>query len=709
MRNEMKITSWYIQYKTSVVLLWLFFFIPAVALPNQLDSLVKVDSGSLSDSTRAYHESALAQAWSGLSKDSALAHHRLSISLFTKELVGQYTSPQARALAREYLRAGLILKNDGAIFEAKKEYEKALLIFEFEQSESGVAECLNNIGLVYYQIGELSLTLRYLYKSMHLLEQIGERKNAAYCYLNIASVHEELGELDLAMENYQACLAILEELNDEQGLAYVHNNIGYLYERLKAYQQALEHAIRSYNYAEKSANKRSMAYSLANMGTVYKSIGDYQSALRYFLKSMKLREEVGEATGIVYGYSNIAEVYQLLGDYQKAGDYAAMAHRKAEELAYPEMLSLSAKTLQQIEESKGNYKEALAMHKLFTQMRDSLENRKNKDDALRQSMQMAFNKKENELIKEQEGQRLLHEEASKRQRMVIAGVSFVLLIIAVFAWLFFKRYRISQLQKKEIEWQKLLVDEKNKEILDSINYAKRLQDAILPPLSDFDRLLGDSFVLYLPKDIVAGDFYFLEEEKDHVIFAVADCTGHGVPGAMVSVVCSNALTRAVKENGETDPGIILDEVAAMVEKTFSKNQGNVWDGMDISICSLKKGSNHLQWAGANNPLWIFRDKACIEMLPDKQPIGKFANRKNFATKSCALQKNDLLILFSDGFADQFGGPKGKKLKYKHLQQLIRDNEALSMRHLEDRLSTAFIEWKGELEQIDDVCVMGIRV
>jgi len=261
----------------------------------------------------------------------------------------------------------------------------------------------------------------------------------------------------------------------------------------------------------------------------------------------------------------------------------------------------------------------------------------------------------------------------------------------------------------EIVQQKALVEEKNKDILDSINYAKRLQDAILPPLSLIREFFPESFVLYKPKDIVAGDFYWMEHTGDSVLIAAADCTGHGVPGALVSVVCSNALNRTVKEFHITEPGKILDKVRELVLETFEKSDSNVQDGMDISLCCINTKTKEIRWSGAHNPLWYIQSGEIHELSPDKQPIGKIDKPQPFSTHTLDPQKGDILYLFTDGYADQFGGPKGKKFRYKRLNEMLLANAGMLMDEQKYILETTLSEWKGSLDQVDDVLIIGIRV
>ncbi|MBL7898081.1 MAG: SpoIIE family protein phosphatase [Crocinitomicaceae bacterium] len=263
---------------------------------------------------------------------------------------------------------------------------------------------------------------------------------------------------------------------------------------------------------------------------------------------------------------------------------------------------------------------------------------------------------------------------------------------------------------QEIQHQKEMVEEKNREIVDSINYALRLQSAIIPPESKIREKFNDSFVLFKPKDIVSGDFYWMDSKGNNVILAVADCTGHGVPGAMVSVVGANSLNRCVKEFGLRKPSSILDKLRELIIETFEMANHEVKDGMDISLISIDREKGKVQWAGAHNPLWILKKNSneIIELKADKQPIGKFEFAKPFNNHEIDFETGDCLYMFSDGFADQFGGDKGKKLKASTMREIFISCRNLPMQEQKIKIIDAFEAWKNMLEQVDDVCVMGVR-
>jgi serine phosphatase RsbU (regulator of sigma subunit) len=261
-----------------------------------------------------------------------------------------------------------------------------------------------------------------------------------------------------------------------------------------------------------------------------------------------------------------------------------------------------------------------------------------------------------------------------------------------------------------IKNQKRMLEEKQKEITESIEYALRIQTAILPPQKIVKQYLENSFILYKPKNIIAGDFYWMETVNDLVLFAACDCTGHGVPGAIVSVVCNNALNRAVREFGLTQPAAILDKTAEIVIENFSKSEEDIKDGMDISLCAYNIKTKKLEWSGANNPLWLVQNGALIETKADKQPIGMNENSKPFTNHQFTLNIGDIIYLFTDGFADQFGGKiKEKKLTKKRFKEQLLAVQNLTLEEQGVTLDKFIVEYRKEIEQIDDILVMGVKV
>ncbi|MCE9537976.1 MAG: serine/threonine-protein phosphatase, partial [Bacteroidetes bacterium] len=274
-----------------------------------------------------------------------------------------------------------------------------------------------------------------------------------------------------------------------------------------------------------------------------------------------------------------------------------------------------------------------------------------------------------------------------------------------------KQKQIIEIKNSETELQKKIIEEKNKDITDSIRYAKRIQDALMGEKVHISSHLPEHFIFFVPKDIVSGDFHWGAEKNEYWYFAAVDCTGHGVPGAVMSMLGISFLNDIVFSEGFLNPAEILNRLRDRVVKELRQTAeaGGSKDGMDISLCRLNLKTNELQWSGAYNPLNIIRNGQLEERKGDKQPIGYHPERRPFTNHEIQLQKGDSIYLYSDGYADQFGGPKGKKFKYKQLEDLLIANNHLPLKDQKEILKNCFTEWKGSLEQVDDVCVFGVRL
>jgi phosphoserine phosphatase RsbU/P len=309
---------------------------------------------------------------------------------------------------------------------------------------------------------------------------------------------------------------------------------------------------------------------------------------------------------------------------------------------------------------------------------------------------------------------------------ILVNGGLLTLSVAIFSILLIRmRFRLT---KKELvarfalEESKHELQEINNEIFDSINYAKRIQNALIPPKEVFQKILPESFIIFKPKDIVSGDFYWISEltttkkneaeNEKLVVYSVADCTGHGVPGAFMSLIGLKIFNQSVKQQGVNSPAQALDYLNTEVYKTVNMHSDDdnvIRDGMDVSLCSINFKTLMLSFAGAKNPVYIVRNKVLHEIKGDKQPIGSYESHTPFENHQYQLQKGDMVYTFSDGFADQFGGPKGKKLKYKPFKKMLIENSDKSMNEQEDQLNKLFTNWMGDIEQLDDVCVIGVKI
>jgi serine phosphatase RsbU (regulator of sigma subunit) len=295
----------------------------------------------------------------------------------------------------------------------------------------------------------------------------------------------------------------------------------------------------------------------------------------------------------------------------------------------------------------------------------------------------------------------------------IAGGVLLLIIIGFVVRVNLQRRKTNlALEQKntEIIKQKEIVEVKQKEIVSSIYYASRIQNALLTSENYFKTRLKDFFILYKPKDIVSGDFYWALEHKGIFYLIVADCTGHGVPGAFMSLLNISVLNELIIERGILQPDVILNETRKEIIRSLNPEGGDESkDGMDCILCAIDFKNNKMQYAGANNFFYLLRNNEIIISGTDKMPVGFTHDQKPFTVHELELQKNDQLYLVTDGYADQFGGPKGKKFKYKQLQQSILDKSDLTMKDQKRFLDTEFEKWRGDLEQVDDVCIVGMKI
>jgi len=644
-------------------------------------------------------------------------------SLSIREEIGDKTG-----VAKSLNNIGAIHKNRGDYTKALDCYKKSLKIFEELNDQKGIAGSLNNIGLIYEARGDYMQAINFQTRSLKLKEKIGDKHGTSSSLNNIGAILHAQGEFDKAIENYQTSLKIREEVGDKPGIAGSLNNIGTIYQDKFDFENANLYYAQSLAYFEELDDKEGISRVYNNIGSVYKDKGtiimescncqndegNFSKALNFFSKSLKIRNEIGDKQGQARVLNGFADIYLLQKKY-----VLAISHYKlAMEIALKEGMATEKR-----DAAFGLYKaykqthqpgESLKMHELFMVTRDSIESAENQKEVIRQEFKYKYEKqatadsiyfaKENEIKKVQIEKQQAEIKVRRNLQYTLFGG---LLITLIFAGFIFNRFKITSRQKGIIENQKEEVEAKNKLVTESIEYASRLQTAMLPPLKLISNYLPQSFVLYKPRDIVAGDFYWTHKMGDTIFFAAADCTGHGVPAAMVSVVCCNALNRVVGELKITEPGHILTKTRELVLETFIKSEQQVYEGMDISLGALKGMS--LNWSGANNPLWLIRNGEIKTLIPDRQPVGKSDNQEPFNSHQVDLQQGDMLYVFTDGFADQFGGPQHKKFKSANFKKLLLELHQMDVLIQKEKLESAFEHWRGKHEQLDDVCVIGIRV
>jgi serine phosphatase RsbU (regulator of sigma subunit) len=383
----------------------------------------------------------------------------------------------------------------------------------------------------------------------------------------------------------------------------------------------------------------------------------------------------------------------------------------------------------------GRYKQALETYKLHIEMRDSLMSTENQRGLIKQQTKYEFERQEALNKVEQEKKDAIAAEQLKRRSQQRNALLVGVLLTLGLAGVSYRSYVIKKrdnaliwAKNKEVEAQNALihqqkteVERRNAEILESIAYARKLQEAVLPPPKVVKDFFSDSFLLYLPRDIVSGDFYWMEsktspkpslpggEQGSISYFAVGDCTGHGVPGAMLSVMGLNGLNRALNELHLTEPKDLLTQLTKDLKDAFEHNESTVRDGMDIALCALDTETLMLTYCGANNPLWIIRGEEVIQLRPNKRPVGFYEIEVAFGQETVQLEKGDIIYLHSDGYQDQYGGPENKKFMTKRYRDLLLTISKQPMQRQREMLLKEHRNWKGDHDQTDDICVMAVRV
>lgn len=438
-----------------------------------------------------------------------------------------------------------------------------------------------------------------------------------------------------------------------------------------------------------------------NISYEYLYNGNLDSADRYIAKVKETSGKIGTDKSIAFAIWLEANL-QLK---RKQIELAASSFNKVLELNHDSTLNITLsalKALTNISEYQGNTEKAL----YFTKLLRKLENQNYVKAQSEVGLIFSEVSQLNEENYKKSSDLLVLTEQKKRLVLLIFFIAIGLISLTIFA---FRQIKIKRLLKKkndQISASELAVRKKNDEINESLEYAKLIQGSILPAHNLMQSCLTDYFVLHLPKDVVSGDFYWLVKIESKILFAVADCTGHGVPGALTSMICYSALEKAVKLKGLMQPSSILDCARAIIQDELSNASSNISDGMDISLCLLE--GNELTYAGANNNMFILRQDELIELKADKMPIGDFPINDPFTQQRITLQNDDLLYLTSDGFSDQFGGEQGKKYKKSRFKSLLKQVSVNSMPQQKELLHKEFCNWKREYDQIDDVCVLGIR-
>jgi len=617
--------------------------------------------------------------------------------------------------------------------------------------KKGIAESIKIKAIAYYVKGNYDTSLVFFLSALKIYEELNDIKNIGSCYNNMGNINWVLNNIEAAIVSYNHAAEYFKRNNNESGLATIYMNLGAMYSEKKESEKAMEYFFQSLEIFSKINDNESIAGLYNNIGYQYLKSNKFRKSIEYFEKCIDLYIKLEQKFNLPVVYTNIAEAYFGLSDFGKGIEYLNLSLEISHQSGAKEQEKDAHFGLYMYYDSIQNFEQALVHYIAFSQINDSIFNLEKTNFI--QELETKFNtekkEKENELLK------TLNENSKltiKFQKSLIIFFIVILILLIISIYLLYranklkksanniltaKNAEISQqkeeiqsqneilhqqkeeiiAQRDEIEKQRDILSEQNrkvliqnKEITDSINYASRIQSALFPSEKEFRNHFQDMFILHLPKDIVSGDFYWFRNLNGLLFFAVADCTGHGVPGAFMSILGISFLNEIVNTYKITRPDEILNNLRVLVKLALKQTEikSERKDGMDIALCVYNSANSTLEFSGANNSMYLIRENELTEYKSTRNPIGIYIKEINFNNETVNINQNDLIYLFSDGFADQFGGEKFEKFKTERFKRLILSTINPIMDKQLSEIKSVFVNWKKNVKQFDDVIILGLK-
>ncbi|MGB0916734.1 MAG: tetratricopeptide repeat protein [Flavobacteriales bacterium] len=682
-----------------------------------------------------------------------------SLTFHNKALDSDRKSGDRQNEALSLNNLGNVYLKQGKYADAVSNYEQSLRIRQDISDQSGIASSLNNLGLVYKNQGDLSRALAYYQNAFKIFEQSGDKVGLANAHNNIGIVHRGNGDQEKALENFLKALELFRQLGNNVGEANTLNNIGNIYYQQEKFDQALEFYENSLVISEELGDKSSMAGKLSNIGGVYLVLGNNEKALESTKKALALQKGIGDNKGQISTLNNLGAYFKEAGDLDKSLVYFLDAEKVQKRigdhsystitlssigeiykekkqsklgLSYLRRALKEAKTygstedqisvfedLSQTYADLGDFKASYDYQQLAVKVKDSLDRLIGTRDLAEMQVKFETEQKQREielLGKEKEVQDLrLTKQIAVRNMVIMFSVLALIMLLLIYGRYRTKKKANEALDKKnqEIEQQKKTVEEKNHEITSSIEYAKRIQDAIMPSMDEIKSALPNSFVYYRPKEIVSGDFYWFAKQQDTCFIAAVDCTGHGVPGAFMSMIGNDHLNQIVNVEQRSKPDEILNRLHHEIQVTLKQKHGvtDNHDGMDIALCAINQKEQKLLFSSANRYLYHIRENEFSETKGDHFNLGGIMHEdvRHYNLHEIDLKKGDVFYVFSDGVSDQFGGEKSKKFGYKRLKELLMSLHQKPMEEQKAIFEKTLVDWMGDGDQIDDFLLIGIRI
>ncbi|MDP2386393.1 MAG: tetratricopeptide repeat protein [Bacteroidota bacterium] len=622
--------------------------------------------------------------------------------------------------ANALVQKGIVNYNRKEGDAAIKLFKEAFNLFSTIKNYKGQGNCYNNIGLCYQASGNTKQSISFYEKSLTYYNLCPDRSLKGAVYNNLSIIYIKQHSLETAKTYIDSALSIYEKSGMQSKTAIPLMNLALLHSEKNDYPKALEGYLKALKILKENNDIVNQAGIYNNMGNIYTNTQNYPKAIVYLKESIELKKQLSDSDGLASSYINIALNYRYQKNMGMHKAYIDTTKIYMEPDIDNEVRLFVMEELTYYHAYRGNYDSVIVYFDEFKRISQKLSN----DDITSQLSEMSIKYKTSEIEKTaklsaelaQARNEQLKKEKKIKNFLIIFLVVVCLLLLVIFIALrkvraanILIRKQQDQLKESygELQVKNHIIEEKQKEILDSINYAKRIQDTVFASTVFVNEYLPENFIFFRPKDIVSGDFYWATEKNEFFYLAVCDSTGHGVPGAFMSLLNISFLNEAINEENIHQPDKIFNYTREKLISTVSK--GEQKDGFDGILLCINTITREITYAAANNAPVLVSGDVIQEMPANKMPVGKGERVGDFDLHSIQYKRGDMLYLYSDGFADQFGGPKGKKFKYKPLNEMVRMIANVKMAEQEELLNSKFLEWKGDLEQVDDVLLVGIRL
>ncbi len=601
-----------------------------------------------------------------------------------------------------------------------KYYLKSIELKEKNNDEIGVGSSCNNLGLVYYRLGDYKKALACYLKSAKICEKFKDYKKLGNSYNNIANVYIDVRNFKDAEAYLVKALFLKKKYSDSTSIASGYSNLGGFYRGQSREVKAQYYFNLAKDIYEQTNDYVDLAGVYTNLGYGYNNTKDFPNAKICFDKALVFALRLKDSSLICSINIDLAVYFVLTNNFTKAIDFGSQAYSYAKQTNALPLQKEALEILSRAYEKTGKMDKAFLNQKLLYSVKDSLVSSEKYKEFAAQELKYKYDKEQQALEIEQHKKELQHQTELKNKQKIISFGVLGSIVLVIFLVIIFRSLIITRKTKKEIVEQKHLVDEKNKEITDSINYANRLQQNILPDENEIISSFSDGFVIYKPKDIVSGDHIWFNKIKtaeennfaDLKVLIVLDCTGHGVPGAFMTMLVHTMLNQTTQIKSITQPAHVFNFLnKELIRNLNSKNsEQSINDGLEMALGAFDLENKKLYYACAGHTILLIRNNKVMELKGNRHSItANLLYQKEFQDFIFDIEKGDCFYFFTDGFPDQFGGPKQKKYKYKQLENKLLENHILPFSKQKEILLREFNNWRDDLEQVDDVTIVGIKV